>query len=108
MTTLAYVALWTFVFAVPWEGFIRVDGISVASRATGVLAFGIALLAVATSGRFRRLHSFHIAALLFVVWSGARRCGTRPSPKRPGVRVRSRVRGPSRCSRRSRPGRTIS
>lgn len=70
MTTVAYAALWTFVFAVPWEGFIRVDGISVASRATGMLALGLALLAVATTGRFRRWHAFHLAALLFVVWSG--------------------------------------
>jgi O-antigen ligase len=70
MITLAYVALWTFVFTIPWEGFIRINGISVASRAAGALAFGLAIVAVATSGRLRRLHAFHFAALLFVVWAG--------------------------------------
>ncbi|HEX3236557.1 MAG TPA: O-antigen ligase family protein [Gemmatimonadales bacterium] len=72
MISLAYAALWLFVFSVPWEGVIRISQMAVVSRATGVLAFGLAMLAIVMSGRIRRWHLTHIAALLFVLWSG---CG---------------------------------
>jgi len=76
MTWLAYGALWIFVFVLPWERITASTGISMLSRATGVLALGLALLAVLISGRIRRLHSFHVAALLFVVWAGVGLFGT--------------------------------
>lgn len=71
MTSLAYAALWLFVFCLPWEGVIRINGVAVASRITGIVALAIALLAVVISGRFRRWHPFHVAGLLFVVSAGA-------------------------------------
>jgi O-antigen ligase len=67
MTSLAYAALWVFVFSVPWERMIVLPGISIVSRVTGTLALGLALLAVVTSGRVRRLQGFHVAGLLFVI-----------------------------------------
>jgi O-antigen ligase len=70
MTSIAYAALWIFVFTLPWEAVVSVGGVATVSRATGALALGIALVAVATTGRFRRLHLFHVAALLFVIWAG--------------------------------------
>jgi hypothetical protein len=45
MISLAYAALWLFVFAIPSEGLIRISGVSVATRLTGMVALGLALLA---------------------------------------------------------------
>jgi O-antigen ligase len=70
MISLAYAALWMFVFSLPWEGVVRIGGVAVVSRVTGMLALAIALLAIVISARIRRWHTFHIAALLFVIWAG--------------------------------------
>lgn len=70
MSTLAYAALWLFVFSLPWESIIVLPGMAIVTRLTGMVAVGLSLLAVVVSGRFRRWHLFHVAALLFVV-----RCG---------------------------------
>ncbi|HET6578843.1 MAG TPA: O-antigen ligase family protein [Gemmatimonadales bacterium] len=69
MTSLAYAALWIFVFALPWEAIlVIVPGIGVLSKATGALALGAALGMAVIKGRFRRWHAFHVAGLLFVIW----------------------------------------
>lgn len=70
MSSLAYGALWLFIFSVPWESIIRVENTAIVTRVTGTLAAALALLAVVAAGRFRRWHVFHVAALLFVVWAG--------------------------------------
>jgi len=72
MISVAYVALWIFVFSLPWESStVVIPGVGVVSRLIGILAIGLALLAVVVSGRIRRWHGFHLAALLFVIWAGA-------------------------------------
>lgn len=71
MISLAYAALWIFVFSLPWEKIVVVPGVSIISRGTGILALGLGLFAVVTSGRVRRLHGLHVAAFLFVVTAGA-------------------------------------
>jgi O-antigen ligase len=71
MTSLAYAALWIFIFSIPWERIFALPGISIVSRVTGAVALGLALLAVVISGRFRRLHPFHVAAVLFWLWAAA-------------------------------------
>jgi O-antigen ligase len=71
MNKLAYGALWIFVFTISSEPTFRGYGI-IPTRITGPLALGLALLAIVISGRLRRWHPFHVAALLFVVWIG---CG---------------------------------
>jgi O-antigen ligase len=70
MRALAYAALWFFVFSVPWENSIRVPGVGIISRFTGMLAVGIMLATVVVSGRVRRWQLFQVAALLFMVWAG--------------------------------------
>jgi O-antigen ligase len=70
MRTLAYAALWLFVFSVPWENSIVVPGIGVISRFAGMLAVGTTLAAVVVTGRVRRWHLVHVTALLFVIWAG--------------------------------------
>jgi O-antigen ligase len=69
--SLAYAMLWLFVFSLPWGNVLRMDNVTVVNRATGALALAGALFAVVISGRLRRLHQFHIAALAFVAWAGA-------------------------------------
>jgi O-antigen ligase len=71
MIALAYAFLWVFVFSMPWERLLLLPGVAIIPRVTGALALGLALLAVVMSGRFRRWHVFHVAALLFWVWAGS-------------------------------------
>jgi O-antigen ligase len=71
MISLAYAALWIFVFSVPWEDVLVIPGLGAISRLTGLVAFSLALIAAVISGRFRRWHPFHVAALLFVIWAGS-------------------------------------
>ncbi|MBA3445496.1 MAG: O-antigen ligase family protein [Gemmatimonadales bacterium] len=77
MTSLAYGALWIFVFSVPWERIIVLPGVSIVTRITGALALALALFSVVTSARVRRLHRFHMAALLFVITAGVALFGIR-------------------------------
>jgi O-antigen ligase len=70
MATIAYAALWLFVFVLPWEGVVRVGGTAIMSKATGVLAMGLMVFAMVTAGRLRRWHVLHVAALLFVLIAG--------------------------------------
>ena len=69
MYSLAYAALWAFVFSVPWERLIVLTGVSVITRATGALALGLTLMVAVISGRLRRWRGLHVAAFLFVAWS---------------------------------------
>jgi O-antigen ligase len=70
MRSLAYAALWLFVFSVPWENAIVIPGLGVISRFTGMLAVGMTLVAIVVSGRVRRWQGFQLTALLFVIWAG--------------------------------------
>jgi exopolysaccharide production protein ExoQ len=69
MISVAYAALWLFVFSVPWERLIILSGISIISKATGALALGMTLLVVVISARLRRWRGIHVAAFLFVAWA---------------------------------------
>lgn len=69
MITVAYMALWVFVFVVPWELIVALPGLSIVSRVTGAVAVGLAMLAIVIHGRVRRWRVFHVAALLFVIWA---------------------------------------
>jgi len=70
MISVGYVALWIFIFSLPWEAVIITGGTAVVPRLTGAVALGSAALAVTLTGRLRRWHGFHIAALLFVILGG--------------------------------------
>jgi O-antigen ligase len=69
MTTLAYGALWIFVFTIPWQFVLVIlPGVGLLSKLTGGLALGAALGVALISGRVRRWYLFHVAALFFVGW----------------------------------------
>jgi O-antigen ligase len=70
MTSVAYAALWFFVFSVPWGRLLVLPGLASFAQATGGLALGLTVLAVVMAGRVRRLHLVHVAALLFWTWAG--------------------------------------
>jgi O-antigen ligase len=70
MSSLAYAALWIFVFTLPWENALGIiPGIGVVTKLTGGLALGSALWVALISGRVRRWTLLHVAALLFVLWA---------------------------------------
>jgi O-antigen ligase len=69
MNTIAYATIWLLVFSISSEPTFRGFGV-VGSQLTGVLALGFAMVAFAASGRVRRLHPVHVAAFLFVTWTG--------------------------------------
>ena len=83
MSSIAYAALWVFVFSVPWERILVLPGISIIPKATGAVAVTLALLAAVMTGRFRRWHPFHVLALLFVVWAAVVLLIQGDSPKLP-------------------------
>jgi O-antigen ligase len=83
MGSIAYAFLWLFVFCVPWEGVIRISGVSVASRATGALALGITMLVVLMTGRLRRWNVMHVAALVFILCAGLTLLMRTGNPKMP-------------------------
>jgi O-antigen ligase len=72
MNSFAYGALWFFIFTLPWERVLALPGVYIISKASGVFALAIVVLAVVVSARVRRLQPFHAAALIFVVWAGIR------------------------------------
>jgi O-antigen ligase len=67
MMSLAYAALWIFVFSVPWELVVMIPGVGVASKITGMLALAAAVMAAVLTGQLRRWRLFHVAAMLFVL-----------------------------------------
>jgi hypothetical protein len=44
MTSVAYAALWFFVFSIPWEKMLALPGLAVIARATGGVALGLTVL----------------------------------------------------------------
>jgi O-antigen ligase len=70
MSSVAYAALWIFVFSLPWEKTLALPGLAIVARATGGVALGLTVLTVVLSGRIRRWHLVHVAALLFWIWAG--------------------------------------
>ena len=49
---------------------LRLAGVNFVTRVTGGLALGLTLFAIVTSGRVRRWRAFHIAGLVFMIWTG--------------------------------------
>jgi O-antigen ligase len=66
----AYVCLWLFAFAMPWENAFRIPGFGTIGRAAGLAAFGVGFLAILDSGRLRTPTIQHILMALFVAWAG--------------------------------------
>lgn len=59
-----------FVFAIPWENAFLIQGVGTISRLLGLVAFPVGILAIAGSGKLRRLSTPMVLMSLFVVWGG--------------------------------------
>ena len=70
MTNLAYAALWLFCFAVPMENVVVIPGFGTISKLMGMVALLLAALATVINARVRRIQTFHILAVLFVILAG--------------------------------------
>ena len=66
----AFFFLWLLIFVIPWENAILIPGFGTLSRAVGIPAFGMALLAILESGTLRTLSMQHLIVLFFTVWAG--------------------------------------
>ena len=66
----AFFFLWLLIFVIPFENAVVIPGFGTLSRAVGILAFGVALLAILESGTLRMLSMQHLIVLLFTVWAG--------------------------------------
>jgi O-antigen ligase len=67
----AYGFLWVFVFVMPWENAVTLPGFGTLSRAFGLVAFLLGLLAVLESKNLRGPSIGHVLMMLFVAWSGS-------------------------------------
>jgi len=65
----AFFFLWLLIFVIPWENAIVIPGFGTLSRAVGIPAFGMALLAILESGTLRTLSLQHMIVLFFVMWA---------------------------------------
>jgi O-antigen ligase len=66
----AFFFLWILIFVIPLENAVVIPGFGTLSRAVGIPAFGMALLAVLESGKLRTLSMQHLIVLFFMVWVG--------------------------------------
>jgi O-antigen ligase len=62
--------LWILIFVIPWENAVVISGFGTFSRAVGIPAFGMALLAILERGTLRALSLQQAIMLLFLVWGG--------------------------------------
>jgi O-antigen ligase len=70
MIGLAYACLWFLVFCLPWEMLTVSNGVTIITKVAGTLALAAAVGVTLVTGRVRRWHFFHVAALLFLVLAG--------------------------------------
>jgi O-antigen ligase len=70
MSNAAFRLLWCFVFLLPWDQFVYVPLLGSIPRLVGLVASGVAALYILARRRVRPLSSFHMFALLFVLWAG--------------------------------------
>ncbi len=69
---LRNIAFWFsvgLIFIIPWESGAVIDGIGPLARGIGLVVTVFWLGVVLVTGRFRRLHPFHIFVLLFLLWN---------------------------------------
>lgn len=70
MLAVAFAALWFFCFAIPWQNIVVVPGLGTISKLLGMVALGLAVLAALTKSRIRKLDTFHVLMLVFVIYAG--------------------------------------
>jgi len=69
MRAVAYWLSLTLIFIIPWEALITLEGSRTLARIIGLLVLAFWVGGLVTKDKVRKLHPFHLAACLFVVWS---------------------------------------
>jgi hypothetical protein len=69
MRAIAYLLSLVLVFSIPWENAITVSGFGTLTRVIGLVAAGAWLASIVMTGRVRKLHPFHLAVFLFILWN---------------------------------------
>jgi O-antigen ligase len=69
MRTIAVWLSLILIFMIPWENSVIIAGLGTLTRVTGLFVAAFWVVTVLATGRFRKLHSFHLAAYLFVLWN---------------------------------------
>lgn len=65
----AFFFVWLLVFAIPWENGVIIHGFGTISKVVGILAAGMALLAILESGTLRTLALQHVIMAIFFFWA---------------------------------------
>lgn len=68
MHKIAYWISLVFIFSIPWEGIILIEGFGALGRVIGFLLAGIWGLSVLVTKRIRTPQSFHAIFSLFILW----------------------------------------
>jgi O-antigen ligase len=68
-TRTAFWALTAFTFCIPWENIVVIPGVGTIAKVAGLLAFVVALVALADSRTLRPLSAPHLPMVLFVLWA---------------------------------------
>ncbi len=71
MRTVAFLLSLAVVFTIPWEDAITVGELGALTRIIGMLAAAVWVGSTLLAGRFRKLHPFHMAVFLFILWNSA-------------------------------------
>jgi O-antigen ligase len=66
----AFFFLWILLFVMPWENAVVIHGFGTISRAAGIPAFAMALLAILETGTLRMLAPQQLIMVIFLIWGG--------------------------------------
>ena len=69
MRRIVFILLFALVFTIPWEGLIAFASFGTLSRAIGLGAAALGVVAVVGTGQARRLNAMHYLMGLFVLWA---------------------------------------
>jgi O-antigen ligase len=89
LSSIAFASLWIFIFCVPWEEEVAMDGIAV-SHLIGAATGLVSLLACLIERRIRKPSPLHLVLCTLVAWSGLTYCWS-VAPELTAVRVGSYV-----------------
>jgi O-antigen ligase len=74
LSSIAFASLWIFIFCVPWEEAVAVEGGMAMSRIIGGAAGAVGILTCLMEGRIRKPGSLHYLLCGLVVWSALTYC----------------------------------
>jgi O-antigen ligase len=71
MRKLAFILSLLLIFTIPWEDAVTIAGLYSITRYIGIVAAAAWIVSVLLNRKVRKPHSFHILAILFILWNVA-------------------------------------